>query len=59
MADDQKRGGKVMLSKIGLLILSLGVMSADSEWLIIPLAMVITGALLMIAGEGNKNNEED
>lgn len=48
-----------MLSKIGLLILSLGVMSADSEWLIIPLAMVITGALLMIAGEGNKNNEED
>ncbi len=48
-----------MLSKIGVMVLSLGVMSADSEWLIIPLAMVIIGALMMIIGEGSENNEED
>ena len=36
-----------MKEKIGCVLFALGVMSADSEWLIVPFALVAVGMWLM------------
>ena len=40
-----------MLSKIGVALFCFGIVTADSEWLIIPLSLIIAGAALYKAGE--------
>ena len=35
------------MDKIGFLLIMLGVAAADSEWLVVPVAMIVAGVLLM------------
>ena len=46
------------MSKIGMMLLMVGIASADSEIVLIPLAMVVLGALLLREGE-KRHGEED
>ena len=39
-----------MLSRIGIVIFCIGVTMADSEWLLVPIALVAVGALLVKIG---------
>lgn len=48
-----------MFSRIGIIILCLGVMMADSECLLIPVAVVALGAALIKIGHSRGELEED
>lgn len=41
-----------MLSTLGVILISIGIMAADSEWLIIPIGLIAAGAILYQKGEG-------
>lgn len=47
-----------MLQKIGLVILCIGGMMADSECLLIPIAVTAIGALLFWIGAGREADDE-
>ena len=40
-----------MLSRLGALLFCLGLVSADSEWMIIPIGLIVAGIVLYRAGE--------
>lgn len=42
-----ERTDGMIKEKIGMVLFALGIMSADSEWLIVPTALVIAGMWLM------------
>ena len=46
-----------MLCKLGFVIMSLGVMMADSPSLIIPITVALIGFAMMYAGKEDDNND--
>lgn len=48
---------KDIITKVGFVLLILGVSAADSEKLIIPFAMMLVGALMLLIGASDYDSE--